>query len=198
MAVGVEHALMCHPGAPSGAVSRIVVRLSPSTAGGMLLEYRICGDVDRIILPPVASSDPPLPPESTDGLWRRTCCEAFVACGDAAGYREFNFSPSGEWAVYDFEDYRRRDDRFVSTAAPRIGFDRDAKGFTLRADLPSTCLPTRDAPNSPSSSSSVKPLQVGLAVVVEDVDGALSYWALAHADGPPDFHRRETFELTIE
>ena len=26
--------------------------------------------------------------------------------GEGPAYREFNFSPSGEWAVYDFRSYR--------------------------------------------------------------------------------------------
>lgn len=175
------------------AVSRISVTATPSP-GGLSLEYRIYGDVDRIILPSVVSS-PRFGP--TDGLWRHTCCEAFIACEGAAGYREFNFSPSGEWAVYDFEGYRRRDDRFVATVAPRIETERMANEFVLKVEIPSLYLPAREAPDSPSPPSG-NPLHVGLAVVVEDVDGALSYWALAHVEGPPDFHRRETFAVTIE
>jgi len=36
-----------------------------------------------------------------------------------------------------------------------------------------------------------------LTAVVECVDGALSYWALRHAAGKPDFHHPDTFALEI-
>lgn len=29
---------------------------------------------------------------------------------------------------------------------------------------------------------------IGLSAVIEEIDGTKSYWALAHPDGPPDFH----------
>ena len=32
--------------------------------------------------------------------------------------------------------------------------------------------------------------QMGLSAVIEERDGTKSYWALAHAPGPPDFHNR--------
>ncbi|HWI37455.1 MAG TPA: hypothetical protein VNU64_13460, partial [Burkholderiales bacterium] len=41
------------------------------------------------------------------------------------------------------------------------------------------------------------PLALGLAVVAEDEDGALSYWALRHAPGQPDFHHAESFALEL-
>ena len=37
------------------------------------------------------------------------------------------------------------------------------------------------------------PLAIALAAVIEEVGGHKSYWALAHPDGPPDFHNRDCF-----
>ncbi|MEO7634103.1 MAG: hypothetical protein ABIS38_00470 [Sphingomicrobium sp.] len=34
---------------------------------------------------------------------------------------------------------------------------------------------------------------IGLSAVIEEQDGAKSYWALAHGPGPPDFHNRACF-----
>jgi hypothetical protein len=34
--------------------------------------------------------------------------------------------------------------------------------------------------------------------VIEDADGSLSYWALAHPPGRPDFHHTEAFALDLE
>ncbi len=39
--------------------------------------------------------------------------------------------------------------------------------------------------------------QVGLAAVIEDRRGRLSYWALAHPPGEPDFHHRDCFALEL-
>lgn len=39
--------------------------------------------------------------------------------------------------------------------------------------------------------------EAGLAVVVEETSGALSYWALAHTAERPDFHARETFRYPL-
>jgi hypothetical protein len=34
--------------------------------------------------------------------------------------------------------------------------------------------------------------------VIEEIDGALSYWALRHAPGKPDFHHRDAFALELD
>jgi hypothetical protein len=46
------------------------------------------------------------PPRRADELWRHTCCELFLAERGRAGYHEFNFAPSTEWAIYRFQAYR--------------------------------------------------------------------------------------------
>jgi hypothetical protein len=104
----------------------------------------------------------------------------FVAAKGDAGYREFNLSPSGEWAAYAFEDYRRGG---PLDAMPEIVVRTHATRLELSARVP-----LREQ----------GPLDVGLSVVVEDQDGALSYWALRHGPGRPDFHRRDAFALALE
>ena len=39
---------------------------------------------------------------------------------------------------------------------------------------------------------------VALCAVVEHADGALSYWALAHPAGTPDFHHPDGFVLEVD
>jgi len=41
-------------------------------------------------------------------------------------------------------------------------------------------------------------LKLALAMVVEDAGGALSYWALNHAGGKPDFHHASGFILELD
>ena len=43
-----------------------------------------------------------------------------------------------------------------------------------------------------------RPLRLGLSAVVEDVDGILSYWALRHPSGKPDFHHTDAFALQLD
>ena len=42
-----------------------------------------------------------------------------------------------------------------------------------------------------------EPFDLGLTAVIEEVDGTKSYWALAHAPGPPDFHNRDCWIATV-
>jgi hypothetical protein len=39
--------------------------------------------------------------------------------------------------------------------------------------------------------------EVGLSAVIEAADGALSYWALRHPAGRPDFHHPDCFALDL-
>ena len=41
-------------------------------------------------------------------------------------------------------------------------------------------------------------LRLGLCAVIEEENGALSYWALKHPSGRPDFHHPDGFALKIE
>ena len=127
----------------------------------------------------------PQPPGAADGLWQSTCCEAFVAAADGTEYREFNLSPSGQWAAYRFRAYRERDAAFVPPFAPQSDFQRLADGFRMTALLAPELLPPATV------------LQIGLTLVLEASDGSRSYWALAHCAAQPDFHLRQSFTLTL-
>jgi hypothetical protein len=41
-------------------------------------------------------------------------------------------------------------------------------------------------------------LLLGLSAVIEEDDGVVSYWALKHPPGPPDFHHASGFVLELE
>lgn len=149
-----------------------------TAGGGLSLSYRIRCLPEAIRIPA------PLPSGPAEGLWQNTCCEAFVTeVGE--GYREFNFSPSGQWAAYRFTSYRERDAAFAADAAPQISFNLLADGFELHATLPAALLPSGKAP------------QLGLTTVIEAAAGNKSYWALAHCATQPDFHLRQSFALTL-
>jgi hypothetical protein len=39
--------------------------------------------------------------------------------------------------------------------------------------------------------------RIGLSAVIEDTNGEISYWALAHPPGKPDFHHANGFAYEI-
>jgi hypothetical protein len=120
-----------------------------------------------------------------DGLWRHTCFEAFVMAGEGPGYREFNFSPSGEWALTTFRGYRDAGEP-ATEYGPEIVVRRSGERLELDAEIRPECLPPG------------RLLRLGLCAVVEDAHGELTYWALWHPPGQPDFHHRDAFALPLE
>jgi hypothetical protein len=175
----IDTLLTCHPASPCMAVTGIEARVAPTADGGLALRYRVRGTPGDLRLPS------PQPPGPADGLWQHTCCEAFIAADEQAGYCEFNFSPSSQWAAYRFTGYREPDTGFMPPAAPQIDLQPQADGFQLDVRLAAALLPTG------------RILQLGLSVVIETADGGKSYWALAHGAARPDFHLRQSFTLTL-
>lgn len=171
--------LLAHPATPCPAVRAIAVQSTMTADGGLRLHYRIDARPADIRLPA------PCPAAAADELWRHTCAEAFIATVDGPEYREFNFSPTGQWAVYRFTAYRQRDMRFRPPAAPRIKLQRATDHIVLTAHLAPALLP-------PGGQR-----RVGLSVVIETADGDKSYWALAHDAAQPDFHLRSSFILAL-
>jgi hypothetical protein len=173
--------LQCHPLAAS-AVPSNMCELIVSTAFGaddeLVVTYECVVGVAEIRLPPPTLAGP------ADELWRHTCCELFVGVIDNPDYREFNFSPSGQWAIYDFSAYRMPGVT-ATKEYPLHQFSTTPSGWRLIARIPSGLLP------QPQTAI----LEFGLSVVLEAANGALSYWALAHAREKPDFHDRAGFIL---
>jgi hypothetical protein len=156
-------------------------------AHALEIEYRILGDASVLRLPLAA-----VVAERRDGLWRHSCAELFVAEEpDGAGYREFNFSPSGHWAAYEFDGYRsgmRPHD--WAGAPPRCvlaAAGAAAGAVVLRVTLERAALPAAAAR-----------LALGPTVVLEALDGGFSFWALRHPPGRPDFHHPDVRSATLE
>jgi hypothetical protein len=42
-----------------------------------------------------------------------------------------------------------------------------------------------------------EPWRLGVSAVIEESDGAKSYWALKHAPGKPDFHHADSFAYEL-
>jgi hypothetical protein len=168
-----------HPTNTSKVVDRIDARIHWTATARLAIRYTLKGDCARIRIPP------PRAARRADGLWRHTCFEIFLLKPDGEGYFEYNFAPSGEWAMYDFKSYREAAP-LAEVAAPEILVGRRQAGLDVDAALA-----------LPPSLETVLALKIGVGSVIEDDAGALSYWALRHPAGKPDFHHGENFLLEL-
>jgi hypothetical protein len=173
--------LVCHPDTPCEVLQGMTVAVQWIHSGDLCLTYSLAGEWARLRIPA------PQTPAATDGLWQHTCLEAFVAEGGDSGYREFNFSPSGQWAAYGFDRYRQRGE-WVASQPPAITLRQTGDSLVLMAMVSAADLPAKKVDN---------PLLLGLTAVLEAVDGSKSYWALRHPAGQPDFHHRDGFVYEI-
>jgi hypothetical protein len=175
-----------HPAVPSRAVHAIDGTVT-RVPGGLLVHYVLEGEIDRARVP--ASK----PPRFADGLWRHTCCEAFVARRNEPGYVELNFAPSGEWAIYRFRRTRERapleSGLTMSELDPHVTVCRAAG----RLELDAVIQLDRVWPDHSGTD-----LALGLSAVIEDDGGSLSYWALRHPLDKPDFHHPAAFALELD
>ena len=169
-------ALERHPDAACDALRGIEASVSRAAGGGLQVAFVLDGNIDRVRIPS------PRPTRVAEGLWRHTCCEIFIARPRAPGYREFNLSPSGEWAAYDFTRYREGRLLDDPSLSPGIVVRTGRMALQLSASI---------------AVSHAQALVIGLAAVIEEKSGALSYWALRHAPGKPDFHHPDAFALTL-
>jgi hypothetical protein len=174
------HTLLSHHGAPGAAVTSISVALRGERSTALELRYRATGpQVAECLQTAIAGS-------RGDGLWAHTCCELFVRPGVGTNYREFNFSPRGAWAAYDFDDYRAGMRPAVLASEPRLQLLQEADAWTLAVTL---------AGNDMLPAASAGALWLGLAAVMHLPDAPLSYWALRHMSPKPDFHHRDAFVI---
>jgi len=151
--------------------------------------YRLEGNLGALRIPQAEAG------RFADELWQHTCFELFVALPGVPSYHEFNFSPSGDWAVYAFDRYRQRAflaDAELAALKPELHCAASTVGMELSAQVSLSALSPRHGRSA---------LRLGLSAVLERKDGSaplLSYWALVHPDAKPDFHHPESFALTLD
>jgi hypothetical protein len=176
----MRQALRRHPDSPCVAATRIEVDIARPSAGNLVLSYVVHGNIGELRLTPMMASAPARGEE----LWRHTCFEAFVGTAEGSAYYELNFAPSAQWAAYRFESYRNGMRVATEMSVPRIEAQSTSERYALQASLELDGLAglPRDVA-----------WRLGLAAVIEDTHGGMSYWALAHLPGKADFHRIDCF-----
>jgi len=185
MKSSIQHTILlsCHPQTNSRVVDGIEARVRWTELEKLDFIYTLKGDIGRLRIPP------PRPPRRADGLWQHTCFEAFVSVKGDPAYREFNFAPSGEWAAYAFHHYRESAPLPIEDVAPTITAGRGGDSLDIHAVVGLSHVATLPADSR---------LLVGLSAVIAEMDGTVSYWALKHPPGKPDFHHHDGFVLEIE
>ena len=171
---------MTHPPAP--AVRALEVTARAVEGGRLVLSYALDADLERLRIPAEA------PAQRAHELWAHTCFEAFLRVTGVPGYWELNFAPSRAWAMYRFSAHRHGMQVVTAARAPEIAVRRSARGLALAATVHWHDLiappPLR--------------LRIAAAAVLEDEAGRLSYWALRHPPGKPDFHHPDGFVLELD
>lgn len=170
-----------HPHHASPPVRNIGVRVNHAR-GRLALYFVLEAETARLRIPALQA------PRMAEKLWQHTCFEAFVGIAGEPAYHEFNFAPSGEWMAYAFRDYRMGAALQDASFSPEISVRRSAEKIELDAVVDLDRLPF------PADAR----LRLGLSAVVEDDTGALSYWALAHPPGKPDFHDSAAFTIALQ
>jgi hypothetical protein len=171
--------LLCHPDSACPPVSELQARATFLDPEVLSLGFTLTAKLDDLKLPEPAA------PTRADHLWEHTCFEAFLAESEGEAYFELNVAPSGAWATYRFQRYRVGGVPALELEPSIVLHRRPAR---LEAHI-LLRLPQRLA---------AQRLRLGFSAVIEQQDGSLSYWALQHPEGPPDFHHPVTFALALD
>lgn len=115
-----------------------------------------------------------------NGLWETTCFELFGTLSDpkSGQYEEWNFSPTGDWNCFSFDQYREGMKEVV-IEKPIVNFQQTPEKGTSTIQV-----------TLPFSMSRYKKVNI-TAVLLEERRGEkhFHYFALNHNfQGKPDFH----------
>lgn len=167
--------LKAHPAFAPAQARSVTVRWAELPDRRLMLRYRVDG-CERLVVPAYRGKG------RGEDLWRTTCFELFLYDGEGR-YREFNFSPSGQWAAYAFSGYRNLASEFNPRDTPDIKHDIGSSVF-----VQTVFLDRRDLEGADSAA---------LAAVIEEEDGRSSYWAMVHRGLQPDFHDLACFRIPL-
>lgn len=202
-----------HPSTPARAVAGVWCNYSWENADRWVISFGVDAPYSALRLSEVIDFS------RADELWRTTCFELFLRRPGEDAYLEFNFAPSGQWAAYGFNAYRVRGvdpqgaGPIIFSPVPgqtqqahrikmvRMGVEPDvAARLTANDDS----LGQRDAPTfvvmvqmEDAGINQDGPWEIAVSAVIEEADGAKSYWALAHPSDKPDFHHPDSFVLEL-
>jgi hypothetical protein len=176
-----KHRLVPHPEKQRVAVQSVDVEVH-QRGESVVLRYSV-EPADTLLLPAFGR-------ERRDGLWQSTCFELFIR-PERGGYVEFNFAPLEAWNAYSFTDWRMGKRPYQPDGEPRIA---DLRVGERKQSFPE--LYQLDVILS-GDVTVLAPASASLTAVIEEEGGVISYWALAHPPGPPNFHHADCFVAAL-
>lgn len=146
----------------------------------LLIDFCFLGPLEMLLIPKAHKH-----PTRKDELWKHTCLEAFF-CEDSSPstpYFEVNCSTSGDWNAYYFNSYRQGMSPAlnlnVQLTQHQCSHDKALFRISIRGDIIARIH------------------HLGVTAVVEFTEGSKSYYALKHAGSQPDFHLKESFNISL-
>ncbi len=149
------------------------------------IEFHLSGQMNKINCPPPQGVQ-----QRLDQLWKHTCFEAFFSWDDNIFYWELNVSPTGDWNLYYFDDYRsgQMSEKRIENIPFKLNeFNLNSYKNRIIIDLSKIIPETKVA----------QELQLSLTAVLENKDLSKTYWATDHLGEKPDFHIRKSFYIRI-
>lgn len=141
------------------------------------LWFGVSSPLSRFVVPPVSPA-----PARRDNLWQSTCFECFLKGDGEEAYQEWNFSPSGDWAAYDFEAEREGMELASVASPPYLRVEDNLTWWGLGATL---SIPA-DAHGN-----------IALSAVMQERGGQRHFFALHHPSDRPDFHHPDCFTARL-
>lgn len=141
---------------------------------GFEIEFLLNGDISQLVIPELRMSS-----RRADELWRTTCFEFFWGPKDGSCYWEVNVSPSGDWNIYRFSDYRKN-----MCAAE----EWKVNNFALLRDS-SSSIRCQFLIQGPQRDFALAETTAALTAVIHHRRLGIDYWALSHGGEVADFHR---------
>ena len=173
--------LVPHPATPPSQPLKLWASVDHAASFGVTattnIWFGVGAPADRFRLPHAGEQ------QRADNLWKTSCFEAFLRAEGELAYREWNFAPSTQWAAFDFSGYREGKTDADVGAPPYLRMEDNLTWFALGATI--------------AVDAGVR-WELGLSAVLEEADGAKSYWALAHPNADkPDFHHPDCFTARL-
>lgn len=141
------------------------------------LWFGVCSPISRFAVPPLSPA-----PARCDNLWQSTCFECFLKGDGEEAYQEWNFSPSGDWAAYDFEAEREGMELASVASPPYLRVEDNLTWWGLGATL---SIPAEAHGN------------MALSAVIEERGDKRYFFALHHPSPQPDFHHPDCFTARL-
>jgi hypothetical protein len=172
--------------------------LQPFSASSPLPDIEITGQIARHsntltiayqlvgALAEIAIASPSASPTRQHELWQETCFEFFLGTPNSPQYWEVNLSPAGDWNVYRFESYRAGMEEEMAFESLPFSVQTRSNAFMLDLKL-----------NLDSIVSEETKLHMAISTVIQTQNGEISYWALTHPGLEADFHRRDSFAISL-